>query len=565
MNRPLRQPCAEWADVLAAVSLADLSPEAQAALEAHLVTCAACAAIKADYRRMDARIRAWPAARPLDGLPPALVQLWAEEGRRPAYGRTVSSRSRENGMRTQKEELVSLPRPNPQPRHRPLGRLISGVSAAAAVVVIAIIVTALVISHGGQPAKTGSAPQTGSSSNVPTSKDWQAVPHLTNTPDDPVISPSNPQVVYEAKMASADLPTTVTLQRSDDGGATWHTLALPDGITQVYSATFMVNPVSDQRVFVDFPTPCSSAQANTFAPAFAPYSGGANTCIFAYFSTDGGAHWSLVNFPVHQAGLKAGFDYPGTGYGLQAQGDHLYDLISTPVNGYGSSFLSSTDGGATWQFIDQPMVAQGACVAGYAATPTGSTVFAVTVDQCFSASGGAAAASSLAVPFSGGGSINFNLWRSDDAGADWTLVGPAPDSRVHLSLNSAGQPVLFLAPIIPELGRGEGGVPPQFSTDGGQTWQDGPLPEGQSNSSDILGTLSDGSIIVSFTDNTTRKNHLFSWKPGDTAWHQLNGTFQGTPQYLVVIPSGNGHQTLWLVTQANSDQTGNYTVQRLTV
>lgn len=563
MKRPLRQPCAEWADALAAVSLADLSPEAQAALKVHLVTCAACAAVRADYWRMDAHIRAWPAARPLDSLPPALVQLWAEEGRRSVHDRAVSSWPRENGMRTHEENPVSLPTSGAQPRRRPLRGLVSGISAVAAVVVIAIIVTALVFSHGGQPAKTGSA------SNVPTNKDWQAVPHLTNTPDDPVIAPSNPQVVYEGKMASADLPASVTLQRSDDGGATWHILALPDGITQVYSATFMVNPVSDQRVFVDFATPCSSAQANTFAPAFAPYSGGVNSCIFAYFSTDGGAHWSLVHFPVHQAGLKAGFDYPGTGYGLQAQGDHLYDLISTPVNDYGSSFLSSTDGGATWQFIDQPMVAQGDCVAGYAATPAGSTVFAATVDQCFSASGGAAAASSLAVPFSGccggGGGPIFNLWRSNDAGAHWTLVGPAPDSRLHLSLNSAGQPVLFLAPTVPELGRGEGGVPPKFSTDGGQTWQDGPLPNGQSNSSDILGTLSDGSIVVSFTDNKTLKNHLLSWKPGDAVWHPLNGTFQGTPQYLLVILSGNGQQTLWLITQANSNQTGNYTVQRLTV
>ncbi len=560
MKKPLPQPCAEWADMLAAVSLAELSPDVQAALKAHLATCAACAAVRADYQRMDARIRAWPAARPLESLPPALVQLWAGEGRRPADGRAISSRSRENGMDRKEEKLVPLPRPNPQPR-RPMGRLVSGVSAIAAVVVIAIIVTALVISHGGQPAKTGSAP------NGPTtSQNWQVVPHLTNLPGDPVIAPSNPLVVYEAKTASANLPTTVTLQRSDDGGATWHTLALPDGITQVYSATYMVNPVSDQRVYVDFATPCPSAQANTFAPAFSPYSGGANSCIFAYFSTDGGAHWSSIQFPVHQTGLKAGFDYPGTGYGLQAQGDHLYDLISTPVNGYGSSFLSSTDGGATWQFIDQPLVARGACVAGYAATPTGSTVFAVTVDQCFSASGGAAAASSLAVPFSGccggSGGPTFSLWRSDDAGADWTLVGPAPDSRLHLSLNSAGQPVLSLAPIVPELGRGDGhGVAPQFSLDGGQTWQNGPLPNGQSNSSDILGTLSDGSVIVGFTDNKTQKNHLFSWKPGDTAWHQLPGDFHGTPQYLLVGPSGNGHQTLWLVTLVGVD----YTVQYLTV
>lgn len=40
----------------------------------------------------------------------------------------------------------------------------------------------------------------------------------------------------------------------------------------------------------------------------------------------------------------------------------------------------------------------------------------------------------------------------------------------------------------------------------------------------------------------------------------LPGDFQGTPQYLLVIPSGNGQGTLWLVTQA-----GSFRVQRLTL
>ena len=73
MKLPMSQPCTEWADVLATVSLADLSPAVQAALKAHLVTCPACAAVQADYQRMDARIRALAPAKPLNGLPPALL------------------------------------------------------------------------------------------------------------------------------------------------------------------------------------------------------------------------------------------------------------------------------------------------------------------------------------------------------------------------------------------------------------------------------------------------------------------------------------------------------------
>jgi hypothetical protein len=438
-----------------------------------------------------------------------------------------------------------------------------------AVLALAVVVMALVISHGGQPAQTGIASTTGNTPSPSTSgQGWQTLQHLTNVPDLPVLAPSNPQVVYRAQMASARLPTAVTLQRSDDGGVTWHTLPVPTGSTPVYSASFIVSSLSDQRVFVQLPTACTTAQANAIAPAFAPSSGGADSCILTYLSTDGGDHWRLVHLPTHQAGSRPSLDTVTPG-DIQAQGDRLYALVYAYVqNGsvFDTSFLSSTDDGATWQFADQQVVAQGNCVASYAATPTGSTVFAAAADQCDPASGGAAAMNGEAAPLSGGDGPNYSLWRSDDAGAHWTRVGPFQFLGPKLSIDRAGRLVLVSAPLVPALGGGaDAGIAPQFSLDGGKTWQAGPLPPGQSNSSQILGTLSDGSIIVSFTDTTTQKNHLWSWKPGDAVWHQLTGEFRGTPQYLLVLPSGNGRQTLWLVTQAGNTQAGNCTVQRVTV
>lgn len=559
MKTSIPRPCADWAEQLAAVFPADLPPADRAALEAHLATCPACAAVKADYQRMDARIRALPAPRPLRGLPSALLQLWAEEDQR----RLVSSRmipfwSTEDGMRIREEENVSKPAPKPQPQNRHTRRLVSGISAIAAVVVIAIIVIALVFSRSAKPTNVGTAP-----GNVPSSQGWEAVPHLTNTSGLPVLAPSNPQVVYEAQLASINTPTSVTLQRSDNDGASWQTLPVPTGIAQVYTANFFVSPLNAQVVFVDFQPPCQTAQANNTAPALAPSGGGGNTCAFDYFSTDGGAHWSFVHWPVHQAGTS----HPGFSLSmpssLQAQGNRLYALVNANIqngNDEERSFVSSTDGGATWHFADQELAAQGFCVADYVPTPTGTTVFAA-VTHCSST--GAAARSSLAVP---AGGVITQIWRSEDAGVHWTLAGPVDGfTTLSLSLDSAGHPVLFISPAVLVSGGGAPAttIPAQVSVDGGKTWQNAPTINGQLSASEILGTLNDGSIIVAYAYSTAPQDHLFSWKPGDAAWRQLSPGFSDTPQYLLIVPNGSGgHDTLWLVTAGAS---GTFSVLKFTL
>jgi hypothetical protein len=56
-------------------------------------------------------------------------------------------------MRTHEEKPIALPSPGARLVQRPRQRLVSGVSVVAAVLAIAIVVTALVISHGGHPQK----------------------------------------------------------------------------------------------------------------------------------------------------------------------------------------------------------------------------------------------------------------------------------------------------------------------------------------------------------------------------------------------------------------------------
>lgn len=59
------RPCEMWAERLAATERGDLSPSEQQALQAHVASCPACAAVLADYRAMDSGILALPAVEPL--------------------------------------------------------------------------------------------------------------------------------------------------------------------------------------------------------------------------------------------------------------------------------------------------------------------------------------------------------------------------------------------------------------------------------------------------------------------------------------------------------------------
>lgn len=70
MKDPIFQPCAAWAEKLAAKHPDDLSQTEWAELEDHLAHCPACAAVRAEYRLMDERIRDYPARQALLNPPP---------------------------------------------------------------------------------------------------------------------------------------------------------------------------------------------------------------------------------------------------------------------------------------------------------------------------------------------------------------------------------------------------------------------------------------------------------------------------------------------------------------
>ncbi len=159
MKRSLSAPCAGWAERLAAVHPDDLSPSARAALDAHVASCLACAAARAEYLLMDARMHDLPPTAPLPSLPPRLAQIWAAQSARSAEKRVqwngrgaigVTGRSHsgsEQRMRTMKQSPTHQ-KPQHDPQRRPIS-WISGSATAAVVLLFALVL--LTFARGQRP------------------------------------------------------------------------------------------------------------------------------------------------------------------------------------------------------------------------------------------------------------------------------------------------------------------------------------------------------------------------------------------------------------------------------
>jgi anti-sigma factor RsiW len=551
MKKPSLQPCARWADQLA-VALDDLAPAERAALEVHLLSCQACAAVFAEYRQLDERILAVSSPAPLAGLPPRLVQLWREEEQaghpRPGV-RLRGLRLMEDEMRTSEAQHTGGPAATSGTLHaRARRRVVSALSVVAAVLAITLIMAGLLASRSPKTSTVGNPEPT-----ARREQGWSALPNLTSLPGVPVIAPSNPQVVYESVRDNQP-----QLQRSDDAGATWQSLPLPAGAPQGNGAVALlfVNPLNAQQVYLEINT-CPTAQASSIGPAVV-LSSGEGCTTFDYVSTDAGTHWQQAQWPVsandlHKTRLGGIYAYPA----FQVQGTRLYALLSVG-DGVGSILVTSTDG-VSWQPADQPLRAQANCATGFAPTPTGSTVFAITTDQC---TGGSSLAltstsgmSSLALPLAGGGG-NF-LWRSDDAGAHWSKVGGILAGINLRAFHLAGfsQPVLYDDGFLSS----ENILSPatiKVSVDGGHTWQSAPTAPAAplySDDAGILATFSDGSIVGEFG------GAFYAWRVGQAAWQKVAPEIFEAPKvgagpvmHLFITQGAGEKGTFWAVIAKNS-------------
>jgi photosystem II stability/assembly factor-like uncharacterized protein len=530
MSKRLPEPCAQWAEPLAQVSFGHLSGKASAALKAHLMTCPACAAVHAEYLQAAEILRQAPDPDPLPGLPPSLLQVWAAEARQaPARHLNGLRPLQEIPMQTLDHETPPAFPSKPPMWQRAGRRTVTVMSAIAAVLVIALVTTALIASHtpgkssstsSGQKA-TATAPAT-STPTHPLNQQWQALPHLANISgaDFTWLAPSDPRVVYQIVNSGQG---ATYLRRSDDQGATWTTLPSPvsgqESLPELY-----ISPTNAQHVLALAQIECLSGQASVAGPLSILSDG--NQCSVFYFSSNGGESWAPVTLPAH--GSHNLFLLS-----IVAQEHRLYAIFVVNPGYIGTELVTSSDDGATWQFADQGLNAGQHCLQSLTAPATGTTLFATTLSHC----GGGVSGSEAA-----------QIWRSDDAGAHWspkgTMSAIVASELTAVNVSGYSQPVLIISsqPGDPQA--------QQFSLDSGKTWQPAPTLGNQGTIPSPLGVLHDGSLLAQGDDG------FYAWKPGDSSWHKVAPALAGTVLgALVVFDQASGKETLYLQTRSSGANT----------
>ncbi len=460
--------------------------------------------------------------------------------------------------------LRTISAPTALPTHpgarRRSPRFASGLVAVVAMVAVVGALAALLLSAS----PTGTTSGTASGGNPSQRGRWVALDALDNNAqfdanDLPAIAPSDPRVVYETQVYGIQQHQAGGLRRTDDGGATWHTLPLPIPAAHVGHAGILVSPLDPRDVFLTLiSTTAADCPADRAQPLTESTSPGAVICWLQYTSTDGGAHWATTRLPTASILTPNLTNNSATSLQAGTLGGqtYLYALLNCVTAQSCSRLGASTDGGRTWRLADAPLMAAGAKnVCATASDLHGSALFAVTSS--------AECAYDVQKP--------LTLWRSDDAGAHWSRQGVLATPNVRGSLvtriQGADRPLLYMAlPRTAAMATDKmGGQYPIFSADsadlkvsadGGKTWQSAPaagIPKGLKPYYDmgLMGTLSDGSVVVDFIAQNRDENFegstLFAWKPGDTAWRQIAPPVTWEADALLAVAGTKpGTDTLYL-------------------
>ncbi|HUY79711.1 MAG TPA: sialidase family protein [Ktedonobacterales bacterium] len=466
---------------------------------------------------------------------------------------------------------------------QPLRRRWGALGAASAALLIAALLIGLLLSRSGfntrgahptptahTPVSSVTATSTVASDGLPAG--WQNLPVIANDPGQPVIAPSNPQVVYFSVAGSSvkGVPPTYLLARSDDGGVTIHHLPFPllNGQTiDTYSPLLLnliVSPLNPQTVylytqfdlgacpnnFVPFATqrvtPRSAALGQVAQRGAEALAG--STCQPEYVSTDGGLTWTLLNLPTK--GLLGITPPDGNRYAptIQAQGSRLYSTVANvglassgvPMGG---RLVMSQDGGVTWTLVDAPIAAQGLVAYDFAAAPSGSTVFVVSENP-----------QTVQLP-----TVNADphLWRSDDAGATWTELGYTPGasatsggvSGMAATVSANGQAIVYLTTSDANLPKSTTIL--EASADGGQTWQHAP-DAGTLGETVPLGVSASNRVVMVFADRSYR-----GWALGDAGWTtmapSLGPSYSSNLYFIGDVVADNPHKVaLYAIGDINS-------------
>lgn len=443
---------------------------------------------------------------------------------------------------------------------RPLRRrewIVGAFAAVAVVVLLAIVLQAGLASRGQNPVGLAQ----------PTPKTlrgaWQTLDKLTvkrqaGMAMTSAVAPSNIQVAYTLSYSDdSKAGGNGSLLRTMDGGNTWKTLpviVLPAGSL---SAMLGVSPLDARTLFLTFwdqSSDCEGHRSNLY-----PNAG----CAHNYVSTNSGDSWQQLALPI-PATLNPGF----SSLELKAQGGLLYAYDYCSPDSC-THLLKSANGGLTWQIADSGVGIHGANVCGFTLAPDGTAIYEVTSKTSC-------------------GQItdhDYSIWRSDDAGEHWMLVGPLlPKPIPNPSLVTGGAAGSSGWPLLAAPGKAHAktlylnqpyitgaahDVSYYYSEDGGASWQLTPALSGVLNASglDIFGAgsgsealgvgtitvLSDGSILFFAQPGITDTPYL--WKPGTNAWQRLqpypgqdpDGHTATDISQMIVTPGANGHDMVTLV------------------
>ena len=385
------------------------------------------------------------------------------------------------------------------------------------------------------------------------------------------VAPSNPSVAYQILLNQAKgSPPTLVLRRTEDQGASWHTLTPPTIPGVVYPAdggpvSGFVSPLDPRVVYL-----IVGAQTTHACTLRGLTSGG--YCQLELVSTDSGENWQPLHLPTPGliSGLLVGRGAPAEQLSgaLQAQGARLYaDIVNSPLGANKppapGRLAASDDGGVTWRLIDAPIFADGQGIYDFAPTPSGSTIYI--------------ASEPLNQPGAAGGPNGYNppitLWSSGDAGATWKVFGPAPNGatgqQVVISLRAAlavgsHSPYLYIHTadydgheyIQRAIFDGSGaflGAPAASGIAGSLPYSNGAI---------MLTTLPDGSLVIVY--NNVVKAWLASYTGGGNEnWRPLTRQEQLSAisdAFTQALPGGATR--LWLV---GRDTQGNTTVEYATL
>lgn len=466
--------------------------------------------------------------------------------------------------------------PRVMPRYPAMRRWATVIATAAVVIAfVAILSMNARLRSGG--ASSGKMATGAASPTIARTTDWTDLTRLDystsfSANDLPAIAPSNPRVIYQTMAKGLQQHLPAALRATDDGGATWRTLATPVPADHIGFASIGISPVDPQAVFLSL---IDTSTADCPANRIESHSGGPGPfCRLQFSSFDGGAHWNATDLPMANgsqpglltAGLSDGMAGPMQSNSLRAQGQRLFaGFLCTDFSC--NRLVTSDDGGRTWSFADLPMLAHGAAnVCDYTASLSSAELYAVTTPtECDFRQ-----------------QVALTLWRSADAGASWVKVRQlaTPNERgMALAQNRAtGAKLLYMAApeTLSQATDKMGGSYPIFSQkpgdvkvsfDGGATWQSAPaqgIPGDHAPfiQMGLLGTLSDGSVVIdvippSTIDPSGSSNFmgsgLYAWKPGDSGWRSI-GSVSKEVDGLLIIPAPTGdYDTIYAFLTTRND------------